>query len=389
MADTNAKGVVWILGAGFSMPLGGPSFQGLISWEILDDLKSWPDYNAHALPGGVLPSHWAEAVVVTYKVGLGTPGYRQLWQNAEQFLDCLDIMTRTKAGHMARSLTTSMLHVSNRGSFAEGGVKRDVSNEARAILKAVNIQQLRLEAIRFVAGATSYFLAAVEKDLDFVRTSEQWEPYMRWASKLERGDTVISFNYDRVPQVLASASTKVEGMRPLTLFCPLTSDDADHFDGKNGRYVLDCPLHGNVGWALGQDGIITRAGENVALKDPAKVLMAIPGQDKKGHANKALDHLWRYAMKKIEEAHVVALIGYRFPPTDNHAKLRLLEAMGKTREIPVHIVLGPSNEHTSRVKGMVAWTRRDLQRVVHHDMYAEDFFAVFERERLFSMHGTK
>ena len=49
MADDK---VVWILGAGFCVPLGGPLFKDLISRPMVDRLRSWKGYRVDRAVGG-------------------------------------------------------------------------------------------------------------------------------------------------------------------------------------------------------------------------------------------------------------------------------------------------------------------------------------------------
>jgi len=96
------KRVAWILGAGFSVPLGGPLFRELISDEMLRRLIQWDEYtqakwmaqcphgdgwNGLQLNAGVS----ARIVAWLYEAGLGKEGTAKLWEDAEQFLERLEI----------------------------------------------------------------------------------------------------------------------------------------------------------------------------------------------------------------------------------------------------------------------------------------------------------
>src|SRR5512141_2600521 len=77
---------VWILGAGFSKPLGGPLLQDLLHLDVLDDLRRcYPDAQFGQLE---------RAVLHTYTVGREAPdspgGKRNFWSDAEQYLATLE-----------------------------------------------------------------------------------------------------------------------------------------------------------------------------------------------------------------------------------------------------------------------------------------------------------
>jgi hypothetical protein len=55
---------------------------------------------------------------------------------------------------------------------------------------------VRTTARRLVAAECAAFLQHVDP------TREQWRPYRRWAASLTPNDTVVTFNYDRVLEML-------------------------------------------------------------------------------------------------------------------------------------------------------------------------------------------
>jgi hypothetical protein len=317
------KRVVWILGAGFSVPLGGPLFKDLISWQTLDAYVGLTDQL-----GGADCMDWGDAVVFIYRAGLAP--HRQWWRDAEQFLDVLDVLRRPDPGTLAFRIQNEMSKIADEGKFPDHGQEYAVKIDVRSILTNLDFKRLRLEAIRFVAGACSHFLIAADatKDskLEYVRTSEVWEPYIRWSGMLQRGDTVITFNYDRVLRVLELASKFPDLVNPLKFFLPLKHDAKFPEDG---RWVTQCPLHGHLYWELGPDGDVIQRDDNVALKDHAlqsRAIVALGAQhDMDSHVRPGAD--------RVEDPALGHVVGRRKSVADEPNGVRALD--GFHRSVPL------------------------------------------------------
>jgi hypothetical protein len=393
---SDERKVVWILGAGFSVPLGGPLFKRLISRESLRALGSWLDFVtqkhfAYIPDGDSAGKHYvdasitAELVCELYVMGLGKdefdPG--RLWNDAEEFLERLEIAIEP------HDLLTTGIHEmlgKIRGSHPHASLAIESFQGKHGMHK------LRDEAIRFVAGACSIFLDRPEGRHAIVDDSEQWEPYRHWITQLKPGcDAVVTFNYDRSLDMLASYLARKH--RTDLLVSPV-GDDPDHLEALRPFCVPMYHLHGHVGWRLDPnrktivpgttDSRGVRANFPVAHKNPGEAVIGIPGAFKLDLSLRLLKELWGAAMKAIAEADAVVFVGYRFPPTDNMAKRRILNALRVKPESIVHVVLGSGSRDAARVRGMIEWTRDRVRNPVRvHEMGTEDFFPAFYRDGLF------
>jgi SIR2-like protein len=364
--------VVWILGAGFSVPLGGPLFRQIISPETLRTLTGWDEYTSQRRflrPGSrMIGSDFdvgplSDIVHACYHSGLDT----KLWGDAEEFLDRLDIATSEPTGMLARDVRKCLRDMAQRP-----GVDADLFETLGLYLPDI----IHTEAIRFVAGACSAFLVRAAQNPTVVDRSEQWDPYRRWFDQLRLGyDSVITFNYDEALDLLASYGKRKYSQRRF--ISPVV--DGEAFAVPALQCVPIYHLHGHVRWKRVDDTI--RLGEP-AYVDPQNSVIGLPGQQKSALPDGLLRCVWDPAMAAIRDAEAIVFVGYRFPETDNMAKRRIIEALQKNSEGKVHVVLGANNIDTPRVQAMLEWTRAPSA-VKVHPMWSQDFFPVFERDRLF------
>ena len=64
-------------------------------------------------------------------------------------------------------------------------------------------------ARRALAVDCSVFLRSAQLN------TERWQPYKDWANRLHANDTVITFNYDHVPELLASETKNLHVVGPV------------------------------------------------------------------------------------------------------------------------------------------------------------------------------
>jgi hypothetical protein len=396
-AELSRKKITWVLGAGFSMPFGAPLFRELISRQTFWQVSNWPPFAALRRKA-IVPSDYpfldgasvefeldvsvfAQVVVRLYQSGLGTDeGLRfRLWSDAEQFLEILEIAVAEPSGQLAKDVRKALEHVPRlNGDEADKAVA--------ALLAAPDLHDVWCEAVRFVSGACTAFLNRAEQNAALVRDSELWSPYRRWARTLVPGsDSVVTFNYDRVLDLLSAAG-------PRNALASPVGRERDYFDAliESSAIVPMYHLHGHVGWLL-RNGRVHRRPENpqgidqdfpIGHEYPGEALLGVPGTQKTGLASGLFKELWERAMNAIAEASSIVFVGYRFPETDNVAKERLIDALRSNPTATVHIVLGANNKDTPRLKGMLEWTRPERKSVHVHEMWAQDFFAVFDRGKL-------
>jgi hypothetical protein len=183
---------VWLLGSGFSAPLGGPLLSDLFRQETKEEIlpffpeADYPDL-AEALP-------WVQSC---FHLGLK----KGLWRNAEQYLAYVDDGYRggntAKHGRLQKLLKDADPYP-GRQRVANVDPARQAMH--RAYLKNVT-GSFDVLVKRGLASEVSRFL------IQNPPTSEPWLPYLNWVKSLRPGfDTVISFNYDRVIETAVQAA---------------------------------------------------------------------------------------------------------------------------------------------------------------------------------------
>jgi len=169
---------------------------------------------------------------------------------------------------------------------------------------------------------------------------EAWSPFVKWAKSLSATtDAVITFNYDRVLEMLDPAGTSLQVLLP-----DQTKDD---------KRVPVYRLHGGVSWEL-QEGRILHSDDPLALlKSPqAQIAIAAPGSGKTHFVARHLEDLWKRAEKHLSEAETVFFVGYSFPKSDAEALRRILDVLKLKAGAPphrdIHLVLGAETTTATR-----------------------------------------
>jgi len=157
------------------------------------------------------------------------------------------------------------------------------------------------------------------------------------------------------------------------------SGDLNQIKYSQGPSVFH--LHGHVGWRRDTNGLIHR-GDPTAHVDPDAAVLGMPGPTKKELSESQLDQVWNLAFHELREADRVVFVGYRFPESDGLARQKILDALRANQKARVYIVLGPGNKDIARVQAMINWTRVSGLDAEVEQMWAEDFFEAFERDRL-------
>jgi len=368
----NEGGTVWVLGAGFSKSLGGPLLVDLFSRQSIANLetrfpvkefKKLHDDRVRLVVGLYLAgTSWAEHL----REGRETA---RVWANAEEFLDYLD----TAAA----------------GGEESPAWKRIVGVTHEWLKKPATPKTLVGPARRLLAAECAAFSKGADPD------SETWEPYRLWFKGLTGEDTIITFNYDRVLEMLNETGENSSG-----LHVAVPGDTEMH----GGPRVFK--LHGSVDWQwtgkeLWQIGITDDPFYAVTCEDEESIAIAMPGPSKRGFVGRIMNEYWNPALKAVQKASRVFFLGYRFPPTDSSARRLLLSALGANTNtrFDVHVVLGPDvqGEKVRRMSELLRFTMlRKTANVrvvvgeprptdptandamVHvHALYVEDFLTVY------------
>lgn len=339
--------IVWVLGAGFSRPLGGPLLGDLFRPEAWDRLSAYypeKDYPklygpecrvAHALFNyGIAFENGKVAMANGLANGFlrGSDG-EHIWADAEAFLASLDTAALDPESAAARRMNALI---------------RKVFDEANPITPSP--ASIAGAAKRLIAAECSAFL--IGADLK----SEMWLPFVSWVKKLAPAHTIITFNYDRVLEHLRNVRNNLVIVHP------------DSREPEDSVRVMK--LHGSVDWAQRPAG----AGIKISVEedrnfpffaDTAELAMATPGPAKKA-LNERMFPLWDRAMRALMSADAIVFIGYRFPATDALARDRLLTAIRENDRpyLAVHAVLGPNTQEPDTVRlhqllKMTLWRRQE------------------------------
>ena len=392
MADdaAQAKKRVWLLGAGFSRSLGGP---------LMNDLLSIPAWRqVLALYSDQIEKKDADLVFWLYHYGSGFPegtldpemsgrGERR-WRDAEQFLEFLD---RACSGDQvaAGAVKESYEGLSKRIS-GPPQVKETLSPGAFARKDMPGFDELSKMTKRMVAASCCGFLDGVTPE-NAREDKERWIPYKSWLACLNADDSILTFNYDLVVEMLQPQVGN--GIKAVHI----ASGDDDSI-ARAMRLPLLYKLHGSVNWNI-QHGRIIRPGRNDSPWTPGMLLsafdiaIATPGDSKMKMAGGLFGNLWDRAAGSLCEADEVYIIGFRFPPSDAYPRSHLLNALkaNKKKHLRVHVILGPDrSSDQGRVLALLQWTLgvpavfdpvtyTAGRGLYAHSQYAEDFLEVWEQ----------
>ena len=376
----DGKRVVWILGAGFSQPLGGPLLDDLVSPERLTRVRERVAYECERTndptPSARL-TDWSK-VIELYKMARGVkrpnglvanPGPYGPVANAEEFLEIIETAEALDGAEITRR-------------HAQARIRQWISEEG--VLASLQNKSILTLTRSYVAAACSEFVETSEQEL------EKWLPYKRWGKSLTKNDTVISFNYDRVVELAVGGK--------LHTFIP------DDFALPDNAPCL-LKLHGSVDWLVDGDRVqkSTNAWIDIATKEP---LIVAPGPAKASVRNGKFKPLWDQAIARLAAADVIVIVGYQFAAGDAYARTTLLNAIDRqqTRRLTACIVLGAERTpEVERVLGMLMWAlpktkngkgihvadRGDTildgvcaSAIVLEPMRSQDFLSVFTHERL-------
>lgn len=337
---------VFILGAGFSVPLGGPLFKQLLTSEL--------DVYWRTLSFG---DGWEK--VFEYIHRGDAQRLLGMTLDAEQLLSKIEWMQWNSHSPLAQKLSKAWLSTVS-----------DSTNSPSGFFKLLNSFLTHV-----LAAECECFLDDIDSESDL------WDPYDEWFDALAPDDTIITFNYDTTIERLAqraSQRSKKKGDRQITPYdeqklCPKCNDKP--------RLIK---IHGSANWSRygkieymrnAQDYTIPRA-------------IGVPGLGKaKMHFEEPFKTLWSEAFEAIKSASRVAIIGYSMPATDNRARMMIVDALGQGRLLKqnISVVLGDDRQKIDRIlailnpvvgDGVYAGSFSPPTRVVFDaKMYAQDFIA--------------
>jgi hypothetical protein len=316
--------------------LGGPLLKDLFTEEsqrkvrLTYDKIDWTDRFAR----------WACDAWTNFRAAPDQKNRVELWGDPEEYLDLLDSAVRQGQNAMPWKHLTERFQHAVHGDCNNPG---PVSDWAKRWMIA--------ECCGFVKSSDPQ--------------CERWQPHRLWAQALDGPTAVITFNYDLAFERL---------LPKHNLYIP-------HADAT---YEPDLPnlykLHGSIDWKRTEDGHYARHKDpdfSVTTRKPNERGVATPGPSKLSHSTE-LKELWDMAMTAVRQAECVFFVGYRFPPTDVHARNELLKAIGENKSLDfLGIVLGPNTEGEA-IKRLVRFLLSVTKaRVRIYPYYCEEFFTLY------------
>ncbi len=332
-------GHVYILGAGFSVPLGGPLFSQLLTKEmewassdvpIPDDLKT--SICSLCLDPSEKRRHkWRSIDKVLARV---EP------LDAEELLAVIDEASRGLSGKRAEAIS--------RACFGQS------TGDFKRLLRYLKL---------VVASQANAFVDEIDE------YGEAIAPYKKWVSLLEPGDSIVTFNYDLLVEKLATQAGIELSIGPNAL--------------KKGCTRL-YKLHGSVNWAF--DSLRNVGVFDDTIEAERDLAIGMPGRGKAELLDSAsFDFAWSAASRAIKNAKTISIIGYSMPMSDNYAKDMILSSLSTGSLDQFNLVLGPSSgtQASCRMRSMIQPLVPSV-RVSDIPMGAQDFLAHVHSYRTFA-----
>ena len=410
---------VWIIGAGFSRPLGGPLLSDLFSTKTRSQILrryGEPGRRLVESPGARLVFWLFDRARNTPDMAVGKPRFprdvehwnelnqippfdmQRHWDNVEEFLVWLDDAANAngieaREFHDALFGAADCLHEVDSSPWRPPRALRPMSpydairrfdhldddddDEPRTTEAAskhawwckIEAKDVWRVAKLLLAAETSVFV-----DDENVGTNERWTPYLSWVAKLSSDDTIISFNYDCAIESIVR-NYHSTGF-PKQFGVPASEGWLRSCEGKPTLLKL----HGSACWQKVNGATQQRATYLDLLAQHCEqgtipdVLIAAPGSSKISVADTELSFLWNAAMEAIRQATTVNLIGYRFPESDNLPKVRLLAALGEAPSLSrVNLILGRNSADMQPVSALLRASVDSHVQVLAEPLGSNDF----------------
>ncbi len=357
---------MFVLGAGFSRALGAPLLWDLLVPRPFDVIKAQFPL-VRPLDGAATAASLVHAM---YRARMFCQrGIKErLWTHAEEFIDTAE----TAAAAFHRGDTNDP------AAAALGVLFKTMSmNDAGGSgFEESTLDSLAMGARQALAADCSIFLRASST------ATERWQPYREWAGKLKEHHTVVSFNYDVVPERLIDA-----GNGSMQVILPNADGGLVERRVKMVRESGRAPvlkLHGSTDWVRLEGNVAVSTGpcdEEWAVwsANNDNVVIGVPGPNKILLAGKVLKYLWYQARVALRQAEEIVFVGYRFPQSDAEARMTLLGAIAENRVpgLKVRIILGPENTaDKSRLDHLLRVVVPEGTDVKALPLYAEDYLAL-------------
>lgn len=304
MTDRQVKRV-WILGSGFSRPLGGP---------LLADLLS-PRFEARV--GAAFPALAKSEAVSRLYWFFREAKKQSLFEHAEDFFVQLADPDATAIGAL------------------EGQYARFCDDVFRDHDRRVPLDSLRNLAKRVIAAECSMHVPPR------IGNDERFLSYQEWAERLTGNDSIITFNYDLL----------VERLRPGPAL------DVFGLDPPRDRSTPRLhKMHGSLDWYSDEaEDEITRVSRKTSTADVP--IIGVPGATKYSLSQTPLfQRIWASAGEALQNAEEVYVVGYSMPESDQFAVRFICDALRENgpMDLDIELVLGPPSFTTERLQEVFA-----------------------------------
>lgn len=351
----------WVLGAGFSYPLGAPLFKDLftlagfqLGWAQIAMLgkkrSSSGDYNVLV----DLMDHM-RVVYGTHLID-GTPkSAAGLWRNPEHFLQRIN----------------DVLEYYGENSVEQLSLATSINRTIKDAFKSISPIAIHMGLLESLVWIGKLQLALEVSSFTECKhfSGEAWYPYLQWANVLTEHDTIVSFNYDTAVECLFREIGQAD-----RLAVPLPDSQL-----SNPGSVYLYKLHGSTNWAINKDnGRYCNSGSvaDIIDNEHQEVGISVPGPSK---IKMRESELWARAMQAVSSADELHIIGYSFPQTDVLASRDLLSAIISGKRKTISITLGDDYSRFSRIKSFLS-VSSETSPVKFTELFAEQLLIRFVEE---------
>ena len=350
---TSHQNIVWILGAGFNRSLGGPLLKDLLRYYTETGVKR---LHADLLASGLKPEEKdrRESLIgdmARVRQLFHDESKQGLWEDAEQFLDYVE--TAAEEDEAEFNQEPSYAHL----------VLEDIAH--RHGFDA--LPALAFAARRAIVADCLMFLWGAQPN------SEKWMPYREWSQHLGVNHSVVTFNYDMLPDLLAANAGR------LLVSFPGGQDDKEKAKAENKARVFK--VHGSVDWGHDRERIFKATIPEASLlwKTLDDFAIGVPGPQKSRLINGPLSAIWKEALACIRQANIVVFVGYRFPPSDAQSRQGILGAIRENKgPLRVLTVLGPTSQDSPRLNALLGAALKPDEgfELTTLPLFAEDFLSL-------------
>jgi hypothetical protein len=328
---------VYILGAGFSRPMGGPLFTELLDLPLRYDIRNFENHNSGSvlqLVNTVRDIHYFYRWLLQERMVL----------NAEHFLEMCDCALDGKESWLIQSFP---------GQFRS---LTQWNNNSKTPMPQIDLFRFFLKATRIrLAVETNSFIEQVPE------MNDRWQPYIRWFPGLGKTDTIITLNYDLLVETVAAKVNRpfpgreFETKEDLVSVDELMRQNEDHPDQP-----LLCKLHGSVDFIENDSTAYAKRYNIDDYFEADPPLLGTPGTGKVSLSNGSLERVWLTALERLRDAHVISVVGYSLPETDNDFRIKLLDSVAANNGNlkAINIVLGQPTPHSQRARAILEQATR-------------------------------